>query len=182
MKRILAFLMTAAFAIALVPMSSALAQEPKVEISSAGAPSSDLPVAEYKAFDQFSSKHPEITRALTHNPRLINSEKFRASHPALGAFIKDHPNFPEVFASNPGNFVPVSAYHRAPMHHEHKEMMKHHERMEHGKMMEHGKEMEHGKMMEHGMKTENKMKAMSKAAPAKPEGVKAAGGEMKPEK
>ena len=64
-----------------------------------------LPSARYQAFEQFASEHPDITRALAHNPRLIESESFAGSHPALGDFLRTNPEISNDFAENPGNYV-----------------------------------------------------------------------------
>jgi hypothetical protein len=65
----------------------------------------DLPTARYQAFDQFAADHPEIARALAHNPRLIAHEGFIRSHPALADFLRSHPDVENDFAKNPGNYV-----------------------------------------------------------------------------
>jgi hypothetical protein len=69
------------------------------------AGTSDLPSASYQAFDQFASQHPEITKALAQNPRLIADESFTQSHPALEDFLRTHSDVASDFAENPGNYV-----------------------------------------------------------------------------
>jgi hypothetical protein len=65
----------------------------------------DLRAANYRDFDNFASENPPIVRALAHNPRLIRSENFTKSHPALADFLQSHPNFAGDFAKDPGNYV-----------------------------------------------------------------------------
>jgi hypothetical protein len=64
-----------------------------------------LPSSRYQVFDQFASEHPEIAKALAHNPRLIESESFADSHPALADFLRTHSDVASDFAENPGNYV-----------------------------------------------------------------------------
>lgn len=64
-----------------------------------------LPMERYQAFDQFASDHPDVARALTHNPRLIKSESFAKKHPSLAEFEQAHPEVASDFAENPGNYV-----------------------------------------------------------------------------
>jgi hypothetical protein len=64
-----------------------------------------LPMDRYQAFEQFASAHPDIARALAHNPRLIKSESFAKSHAALAEFKQAHPDVASDFAENPGNYV-----------------------------------------------------------------------------
>lgn len=74
-----------------------------IEFDSAGT--NGLPMDRYQAFEQFASEHPEIAKALAHNPRLINSAGFARSHPALAEFKQAHADFASDFAEDPGNYV-----------------------------------------------------------------------------
>ena len=64
-----------------------------------------LPMDHYQAFGEFASAHPDIAKALTRNPRLIRSESFAKSHPALAEFKQAHADVAADFAENPGNYV-----------------------------------------------------------------------------
>jgi len=86
----------------------AFAQGGQVQISSEGAPSSDLPMADLQAFDQFRAAHPEIVHALSRNPKLISSKRFQDKNPALRDYLSAHSGFDAAFAEDPGNFIPPS--------------------------------------------------------------------------
>src|SRR5216683_2100564 len=83
MKRVAIVLTVGLIAGLLAGHQKAFAQGGQVEISSAGAPSSDLPMADLQAFDQFRAAHPEIVHALSRNPKLIDSKSFQDKPPAL---------------------------------------------------------------------------------------------------
>src|SRR5260370_17074079 len=85
MKRVAIVLTVGLIAGLLAGHQKAFAQGGQVEISSAGAPSSDLPMADLQAFDQFRAAHPEIVHPLTPNPKLIYTKTFQANHPTLPA-------------------------------------------------------------------------------------------------
>jgi len=74
-----------------------------IDFESAGT--QGLPMERYQAFDQFASEHPEIAKALAHNPRLIKSESFAKKHAALADFERAHPEVASDFAENPGDYV-----------------------------------------------------------------------------
>ncbi|MGH8014498.1 MAG: hypothetical protein ACREQ4_18570 [Candidatus Binataceae bacterium] len=99
---------------------------PQVTIVSGGAPASDLPMSEYKAFSEFQSEHPEIVRRLSHNPRLLHSRGFQAKNPALLELFNNHPGLQTAMEQNPGNFLSlapgVTTGHHAWRHHH---MMRH---------------------------------------------------------
>jgi hypothetical protein len=76
-----------------------------VIISSEGAPASDLPMNQYKAFDDFRQAHPDIARDLARNPRLINSDRFQRQHPALRDFLSQNSDFAQDFSENPGDYI-----------------------------------------------------------------------------
>jgi hypothetical protein len=85
----------------------AQAQEsaPPPTITSQGAPSSDLPVADYQAFDQFAIAHPEIISNLSHHPRLIEDHGYLARHPELRDFLATHAELRGALIEDPGNFI-----------------------------------------------------------------------------
>ena len=64
-----------------------------------------LSKADYQAFDEFASEHPEIAKALERDPRLINDKNFVQSHISFADFLRTHPNVATDFAENPGNYV-----------------------------------------------------------------------------
>ncbi len=77
MKRVVMVLTVGLIAGVLAGHQKAFAQGGQVEISSAGAPTSDLPMADLQAFDQFRAAHPEIVQALSRNPKLRIRGRFR---------------------------------------------------------------------------------------------------------
>jgi hypothetical protein len=118
MKRFVSYLATGMLASALAVPGLANAQTGgangaaggPVIVNSVGAPTSDLPMAQYSAFHDFRQAHPNVARALARNPKLINSESFQRRHPALRDFLSRNRGFAEDFASNPGDYVlPVRA-------------------------------------------------------------------------
>lgn len=80
---------------------------PMVTIFSAGAPTTDLNMNGYRAFDRFAQAHPNIVRQLSHNPLLINDPSYARRHPAFAEFLRDHPKVAEDMAENPGNYLPA---------------------------------------------------------------------------
>ncbi|SRR5579875_3511129 len=79
---------------------------PRVYIYSAGAPTTDLDMAGYHAFDEFAQEHPGIVRELHHNRHLINDPEFARNHPAFADFLRNNPKVAEDLAENPGNYLP----------------------------------------------------------------------------
>jgi hypothetical protein len=117
MKRVVMVLTVGLIAGLLAAQPKAFAQGGQVQISSEGAPPSDLPMADLQAFDQFRADHPEIVHALSHNPKLISSKRFQDKNPALRDFLSAHSGIETAFAEDPGNFIPPSrgmgaAHHR----------------------------------------------------------------------
>jgi phage-related protein len=55
--------------------------------------------------DQFLDSHPEIAEQLRKDPRLIKSEEFSKTHPALQEFLQQHPGIREEFSENPNAFM-----------------------------------------------------------------------------
>jgi len=120
MKRVVMVLTVGLIAGVLAGHQKAFAQGGQVEISSAGAPTSDLPMADLQAFDQFRAAHPEIVQALSRNPKLIDSKSFQDKHPALHDYMSAHSGFEAAFEENPGNFIPPSRGMGAGHHRRHK--------------------------------------------------------------
>ena len=120
MKRVAIVLTVGLIAGLLAGHQKAFAQGGQVEISSAGAPSSDLPMADLQAFDQFRAAHPEIVHALSRNPKLIDSKGFQDKHPALHDYMSAHSGFEAAFEEDPGNFIPPSRGMGAAHHRHHK--------------------------------------------------------------
>jgi len=120
MKRVVMVLTVGLIAGLLCGHQKAFAQGGQVEISSAGAPSSDLPMADLQAFDQFRAAHPEIVHALSRNPKLIDSKSFQDKHPALHDYMSAHSGFEAAFEEDPGNFIPPSRGMGAAHHRRHK--------------------------------------------------------------
>jgi hypothetical protein len=120
MKRVVMVLTVGLIAGLLAGQPKAFAQGGQVEISSAGAPSSDLPMADLQAFDRFRAAHPEIVHALSRNPKLIDSKSFQDKHPALRDYMSAHGGFEAAFEEDPGNFIPPSRGMGAAHHRRHK--------------------------------------------------------------
>ncbi len=120
MKRLLSVIVAAMFIGGFgwpVFVQAQAAQPGQVEISSEGAPTTDLPMDQYQAFDQFAQEHPDVVRDLSRNPRLIQSPDFESSHPALREFLDSHSEVRAAFAENPGDFLPLSPGVEARLHH-----------------------------------------------------------------
>jgi hypothetical protein len=69
------------------------------------ANNADLDMARLRTWNQFAQDHPQIARALAHNPSLINNQAFLKHHPDLSTFFDQHPDIHEAMANDPGNFV-----------------------------------------------------------------------------
>ncbi len=92
----------------LVQPAFARAQTPKLIIENEGAPTNDLPMADYQAFDSFSAQHPEIIGQISRNPQLMHSESYLAKNPELKTFLDSHPEVRDALRKHPGNFLPLS--------------------------------------------------------------------------
>jgi hypothetical protein len=93
---------------ALVAALRTQAQEsapPPPSVSSRGVSGNDLPLADYQAFDQFTSAHPEIASALGHNPQLIENHYYLANHPELRNFLSTHAELRGALIKDPGDFI-----------------------------------------------------------------------------
>jgi hypothetical protein len=108
------------FAVALVigttiAATPALAQNSSPPaISAEGAPSDDLPLADYQAFDNFAVAHPEIVSDLSHNPRLIENNDYLSKHPELRDFLTSHAELRSALIQDPGDFLEPNSR-RRPM-------------------------------------------------------------------
>ncbi|HEY6290711.1 MAG TPA: hypothetical protein VI455_04005 [Terriglobia bacterium] len=69
------------------------------------AQDSDITRVELGHFDQFLDNHPDIAQDLTKDPSLINNMNYVESHPALQAFLEDHPQIRQSFQANPRAFM-----------------------------------------------------------------------------
>lgn len=100
----------------LVTAIPALAQEstPPPTITSEGAPTSDLPLADYQAFDSFAVGHPEIISELSHHPRLIENHGYLSKHTELRDFLASHAELRAAIIEDPGNFLAPDS-HRRPL-------------------------------------------------------------------
>jgi hypothetical protein len=100
---------------ALVIAIPALAQEstPPPTIMSEGAPTRDLPLADYQAFDGFAVAHPEIVSELSHRPQLIEDDDYLAKHSELRDFLASHAELRAAMIQDPGNFLAPESRHRS---------------------------------------------------------------------
>ena len=86
---------------------------PAPTITSSGAPSNDLPLADYQAFEKFATAHPEIINDLSRDPDLVEDRDYLAGHPDLSGFLATHAELKDSLIANPGNFiVPQARRHR----------------------------------------------------------------------
>jgi hypothetical protein len=88
-----------------------------VIISSAGAPDTDLPVNEYRAFDQFSEEHPEVVHQLGRNPRLMQNSTFLSRHAELRDLFNNNPGLSDALENNPGDFLSLTPVAEAEVKH-----------------------------------------------------------------
>ncbi len=65
----------------------------------------DITRAELARFDQFLDKHREIAEQLRKDPSLVNNGEFTKNHPALYAYLQDHPGIREEIKENPNVFM-----------------------------------------------------------------------------
>lgn len=100
---------------ALVSAVPALAQQstPPPMIMSEGAPTRDLPLADYQAFDGFAVAHPEIVSELSHRPQLIEDDDYLTKHLELRDFLASHAELRAAMIQDPGNFLAPESRHRA---------------------------------------------------------------------
>src|ERR1700730_17079751 len=60
---------------------------------------------ELARFDQFLNTHREIAEQLRKDPSLVNNGEFEKNHPALYAYLQDHPEIREEVKENPNVFM-----------------------------------------------------------------------------
>ena len=60
---------------------------------------------ELARFDQFLDSHREVAEQLRKNPTLVNDPAFVKTHPALQAYLQDHPRISQQLASDPNSFM-----------------------------------------------------------------------------
>jgi hypothetical protein len=110
----------------------AAAQTSKLIVENEGAPSTDLPMADYHAFDAFSAQHPEIIGQLSRNPQLMRSDSFLAKNPEFKTFLDSHPEVRDELREHPGNFLPLTRGGQWIARHPGVAAGAHHARMKHG--------------------------------------------------
>jgi hypothetical protein len=93
--------------------SSAQQPSPPPTVSAQGAPNSDLPLADYRAFDSFAVAHPEIVSKLSHNPKLIEDDHYLSQHPELRDFLASHTELRSAFMADPGDFLAPNSRRKA---------------------------------------------------------------------
>jgi hypothetical protein len=92
-------------ALAAAPVVYAQDSAPPPSAASQGAPANDLPLADYRAFDQFASAHPEIITDLGRNSQLIEDREYLAKHPELRDFLGTHAELRGALIKDPGDFI-----------------------------------------------------------------------------
>ena len=65
----------------------------------------DITRGELARFDQFLDSHREIAEQLRKDPSLVNNGEFTKNHPALYAYLQDHPEIREEIKENPNAFM-----------------------------------------------------------------------------
>ena len=65
----------------------------------------DITRGELARFDQFLDSHREIAEQLRKDPSLVNNGEFTKNHPALYAYLQDHPEIREEIKENPNVFM-----------------------------------------------------------------------------
>ena len=86
---------------------------PAHSVISQGAPSGDLPLADYQAFDRFAIAHPEIISDLSHHRQLIEDQSYLARHQQLRDFLVSHAELRGALIEDPGNFIEPHADRRS---------------------------------------------------------------------
>jgi hypothetical protein len=70
-----------------------------------GRGDNDTTRGELARFDQFLDSHREIGEQLRKDPSLVNNGEFTKNHPALYAYLQDHPQIREELKENPNAFM-----------------------------------------------------------------------------
>jgi hypothetical protein len=58
-----------------------------------------------QAWGDFAAAHPQLARAIGHNPKLVSSDDYVNKHAELAKLFSDNPGMREQIVANPGNFV-----------------------------------------------------------------------------
>jgi hypothetical protein len=66
---------------------------------------SDTTRRELARFDQFADSHREIAEQLRKDPSLVNNREFVQNHPALQAYLHEHPGIRDEMKENPNAFM-----------------------------------------------------------------------------
>lgn len=66
---------------------------------------SNLNRKELQDFSKVTSAEPNVARALSRKPELVDNASFVAKHPALAQFLAEYPGAHEDIKAHPGNFV-----------------------------------------------------------------------------
>lgn len=69
------------------------------------ANNSDLNLDQFKTWEEFAARNPEIARELGRYPRLLTEHSWIKEHPELDALLSSNPELREAMVRNPGNFV-----------------------------------------------------------------------------
>ena len=70
-----------------------------------GRGDNDTTRGELARFDQFLDSHREIAEDLRKDPSLVNDAQYAKNHPALQAYLTDHPQIREEIKENPDAFM-----------------------------------------------------------------------------
>ena len=70
-----------------------------------GRGDNDTTRGELARFDQFLDSHREIAEDLRKDPSLVNDAQYAKNHPALQAYLADHPQVREEIKENPNAFM-----------------------------------------------------------------------------
>ncbi len=68
-------------------------------------PNPDITRTELRNFDGFLDSHPDISRDLRQDPRLIDDKAYVNGHPQLREFLVHHPNTREELRETPNYFM-----------------------------------------------------------------------------
>ena len=85
-------------------ISCSLATPAKAQ-STKPLPDTDTTRQELASFDQFLDSHRETAEQLRKDPSLVNNEEFLKSHPALQAYLQQHPQVREEIKESPETFM-----------------------------------------------------------------------------
>jgi len=58
-----------------------------------------------QSFDGYLDRHPDVSRQLSHDPRLIDDPAYLAKHPELRDYLRDHPRVAASFRRHPDRFM-----------------------------------------------------------------------------